>query len=330
MLCWQTVKVLYWTSEGTSRVLLERHTSDAPIVVRTEAELLAQRPEVAVTFVDETTLAQLDGVVRRSGRAIPAIAVIEGPLANAVHLLAAYSWIGHIVSASTTAQPMWPSHIRTVVETMLSDRTPKLLRWLTDVEGRRVTLAHASKRLDRLDRIGEFFETNGVSARATQQLRDVAEELLTNAFYDAPVAAGMIDQPISRTQDVMLPDEAACDLVYGCRDDLAFVRVRDPFGALTRERLVEVLSRCSKPGMQVEVDESMGGAGLGLWKIFSSAAFVAISVVKHRRTEFLVGFRKKPAPGAKPFAMHLFFTDRGHHKRGWQANEHLENTLTLR
>jgi hypothetical protein len=106
-------------------------------------------------------------------------------------------------------------------------------------------------------------------------------------------------------------------MVYGCREDLAIVRVRDPFGSLSRRRLVEVLSRCARSGMEVEVDETMGGAGLGMWRIFSGASFVAIVVVKNRHTEILVGVAKRAAAGPRPFAFHLFFSDGGR-RRFWK------------
>jgi hypothetical protein len=149
-------------------------------------------------------------------------------------------------------------------------------------------------------------------------LRDAAEELLTNAFYDAPVAAGVLDQPISRTQDVALSEDSACDMVYGCREDLAIVRVRDPFGSLSRTRLVEVLTRCARTDMRVEVDETMGGAGLGLWRVFSAASFVAIAVVNNRHTEFLVGIGKRVSAAQRPFAFHLFFKEHGRALRRWR------------
>jgi hypothetical protein len=61
--------------------------------------------------------------------------------------------------------------------------------------------------------------------------------------------------------------------------------------------------------MGVEVDETMGGAGLGMWRIFSGCSFVAISVSKNHHTEILVGIAKRSASAPKPFAFHLFFKD---------------------
>ena len=37
---------------------------------------------------------------------------------------------------------------------------------------------------------------------------------------------GRHDAGPAATQDVMLPDDCACNMVYGCYDDVAVVRVR--------------------------------------------------------------------------------------------------------
>jgi hypothetical protein len=183
------------------------------------------------------------------------------------------------------------------------------MEWLPSrFEGRRIYLRYASRRAERIEKMASYLEEKGVGSRTTQQLRDAAEELLTNAFYDAPAAAGVFDKPVSRTEDIALPEDSPCDLGYGVYDELALVRVRDPFGSLKRERLVEVLTRCATSDGTVVPDESMGGAGLGMWRLFSTASFVAISVARGRRTEILVGYAKR-SPGKKPFAFHLYFRD---------------------
>jgi hypothetical protein len=195
---------------------------------------------------------------------------------------------------------------------------PRLLDWIdTTVKGRRVRLTDSSARVDRLDRMTEYLQTAGVGDRTIENLRDCAEELLTNAFYDAPVAAGAVKKAISRTQEVTLPEDRACDIAYGSREDLAMVRVRDPFGSLSRRRIIEVLTRCASTEMDVKVDESMGGAGLGLWRIVSVASFVAISVIRGQHTEVLVGIATKRGTGARPFALHMFFKE-AEKRRFWR------------
>jgi hypothetical protein len=271
--------------------------------------LAANRDPMTVSFLDRTTIGIVAEVTHVSLPG-PVVVICDEPLQTAIGWLQPHPWISHVISATMLEHPIAEEHLDNVLRTLTSSSQPRLLDWLgPSVSGRRIRLTHASKRAARLERMSDFFETKGVGSRTLQTLRDAAEELLTNAFYDAPVAAGAMKKPVSRTQDVALPDDSACDLAYGCRDDLAVVRVRDPFGSLSRRRLVEVLSRCARTDMKVEVDETMGGAGLGMWRIFSGASFVGVSVVKDRHTEILVGVAKKAAAGPRPFAFHLYFKD---------------------
>jgi hypothetical protein len=219
--------------------------------------------------------------------------------------------------------PLGPMHFNNVAATVAMPR-PRLLDWLgEEIEGRRVRMSKSEKRIERLERMRAYLADRGVSGRTIEQLADTAEELLTNAFYDAPVAAGAIPGPVSRATSIALPDSAACDLAYGARDDMAIVRIKDPFGSLSRRRLVQVLTRCAQSGMQVEVDETMGGAGLGLWRIFTNATYVAVVVIKGIQTEILVGIAKRSNP--KPFAFDLFFTD-GETPRIWTHTK--DDTVT--
>lgn len=275
------------------------------IVSSLEQWQAATRQGDVVSFVDQHALAALENQEKVPGTVI---AVCTSTLPNAVSWLQPHPWLGHVVSAAMLEHPRIQPHINKVLATAQSDK-PRLLDWIgPDAKGRRIRLSHASRRAERLERMTDYFKNQGVSGRNIELLRDSAEELLTNAFYDAPVTAGAFAEPISRELDVELPDKYACDLAYGVQDDLSIVRVRDPFGSLSRRRLVEVLSRCARTDMQVEVDESMGGAGLGMWRIFSAATFVAVSVVKHSLTEILVGIARR-TPGPRPFAFHLYFRD---------------------
>jgi hypothetical protein len=277
----------------------------------------ATRSRKVVAFLDRSTLPLAAAVADQTPPAA-AIAICDEPLHAAVSWLQPYPWLSHVVSATMLEHPIADEHLENVLRTLDASAKPRLLDWLgPTLTGRRIRLTHASSREARLEKMTDFFEANGVGTRTLTQLRDAAEELLTNAFYDAPVAAGALKQPVPRTQDISLPDESACDLAYGCREDIAVVRVRDPFGSLSRRRLVEVLSRCARTDMQVQVDETMGGAGLGMWRIFSGATFVSVLVAKNRHTEVLVGVAKRAAAGPRPFAFHFFFHD-SEKRRFWR------------
>jgi len=337
------VRCIVWLSEPLARVLREQVPMETTVVGSAREFLDAPRDAKTVSFVSNATLAHLDRTAAALGvpgdqlaSLGPMIAICDEPLHTAISWLPGHPWLSHVVSSTMLQHPMAAEHLGNVLTTLTSPGRPRLLDWLpSTVSGRRVRLANASRRVDRLERMSDFFQTRGIGTRSIQLLRDVAEELLTNAFYDAPVSAGVVKGPISRTQDVSLPDDSACDMVYGCRDDLALVRVRDPFGSLTRPRLVEVLTRCARTDMRVEVDETMGGAGLGLWRIFSTASFVALSVVERRYTEFLVGVGKRVSATMRPFAFHLFFREHGRQVQRWKLLEtdtsttFVNNSVTL-
>jgi hypothetical protein len=321
-------------SEPLSRTLRERLSTETAVVSSTQEFIDAPRDAKTVSFLDAETLAALDELAVQFGKeevpppdwrrlvaAVslgPVIVIFRDPVRSAINLLHPHPWLSHVLSASMLEHPMAAEHLQHVMQAATASGAPRLMDWLgTDVAARRIRIAHASKRIERLERMGEFFTSQGVGERTVGQLRDVAEELLTNVFYNAPVAAGAVKDPIPRTQDVSLPTDSACDLIYGRRDDLAFVRVRDPFGSLSRTRLVEVLARCARTE-KVEVDSSMGGSGLGLWRVVNAASLLSILVVNNHHTEVLVGIIDKPAAGPRPFAFHLFVKD-GAKRRSWTS-----------
>jgi len=111
---------------------------------------------------------------------------------------------------------------------------------------------------------------------------------------------------VPRTEDVELPPDRACEISYGIEAGNAFIRLRDTFGSLTRKRLLDVLNRCNAGA--VSIDESRGGAGLGLWRVFSTASTVAISVTPGVVTDILVGIATTDGRIVKQhLAVHLFF-----------------------
>jgi hypothetical protein len=152
--------------------------------------------------------------------------------------------------------------------------------------GRVALLTSSARRENRIERLREFFEQHGVSGKTIAAMADVAEELVMNALYDAPVEAGYYDAAIPRTTAVELPPEHACEISYGIEGDAVFVRLRDPFGSLRRGRLLTVLERCSRKS--VSLDESRGGAGLGMWRVFSHASTLVITVIPGRLTDIVV------------------------------------------
>jgi len=317
----EAVTSFVWASGPVQQALVSRLAgvpSAAPVrIVGSVDEVVRGARPSDVVFVDHTTIDSL----AKTAVASPIVAISEERVPSAIGWFLSYPGVSHVISVSMLEQKLVERHLAHVYETLAAER-PRLLDWLeAGVEGRRIRLTHASRRIARLERMSEYISERGASARTVERMRDVAEELLTNAFYDAPVAAGVLPKPVPRTYDIALPEDCACDLAYGCSDDIAIVHVRDPFGSLTRKRLLDVLSRCAASDMSVQVDETMGGAGLGMWRIFTQSMFVAVSVQKQRHTEILVGVAKRGGGARKPFGFHLFFNEAPRRRRWFLAKD---------
>jgi hypothetical protein len=306
------VRPIVWTSKTLAAAVVERLPEPARVVGSAQEFLDAPRDARTLSIIDGATLVELDALAASLGSPDDILArrklvniVALGPVIaicadrTGVAHLADHPWLCHLISADTLEHPMAGQHFRELLATFAGGAVPRLTDWMQ--AGRRIRLTHASSRAERLGRMCEFFTANGVAPTEIALLRDTGDELLTNAFYNAPFAAGAAAKPIPRAHDVALPEDLACELVYGSSAHLAIVRVRDPFGSLDRPRLLSAIAQ---------------GERSGLARLIANAALVGVSVVNDRHTEMLVGIAK---PGrCVPFALHLFFRG-GPRRRVWKS-----------
>lgn len=255
-----------------------------------------------VAFVDVELFFQIEGELPDA----PIIGLMDASndaLDRSVQWMDAFPWLSHVIVTSLLQTAGAVDYITELLAQL--PHAPSKDLGETGV-GRVALLAQASRRGLRLDRMREFFAKHGLQQRALATINDVAEELMTNALYDAPMEAGYFKAAVQRTEDVDLPPDRACEISYGVEEGNVFVRLRDTFGSLTRERLFDVLNRCSADS--VALDESRGGAGLGMWRVFSAASTVNITVVPGKLTDITVTMSTTKGRLAKSLhAVHLHF-----------------------
>ena len=274
--------------------------------VENRAQLCTAATQGGVAFVDLDRLPRLAGAKLE----IPIVAIADckpnDALGTTIQALESYTALSHVMTSALLESPRACTHLAALLERFTVGPEQMLLG--AGATGRLALLAAADRRSNRLERMAEFFSKHNVSERTISATLEVAEELVMNALYDAPSESGYFARPRQRVENVELPPELACEISYGLDDQMVFVRVRDHFGSLTQARLVQVLSRCNS--RTVTLDESRGGAGLGLWRVFAAASAIAVSVVPGALTEILVGIamRNSPACPKQLHAVHLFFT----------------------
>lgn len=251
------------------------------VVARSREQLLdlvgKRRPDFI--YVDIELKSQLDGVV-----GIPLIALVENGLPGFLQAFHSNADLAHVINPTLLQTPAARATLTRFHERLARGAQFKVLG--DQGRGRVALLSSSARREARLERLRDFFEQQSLPNRMVRSLSDIAEELMTNALYDAPVEAGYYGRAVSRTIPIDLPPNHACEVSYAVDRESAFVRIRDPFGAFTRDRMFNVLERCNA-GNGVQLDESRGGAGLGLWRVFTHASMVAITVIPGRMTDIV-------------------------------------------
>ena len=124
-------------------------------------------------------------------------------------------------------------------------------------------------------------ERAGASSRLAQRIAEVAHELLMNAMYDAPLdAAGAPRYAHDRKQEIELDENEVPTFRFAVDGVHVALQCVDPFGGLRRRHVLDgiVRGRDNVKGHAAVIDTSNGGAGLGLYRIYSQCTVMIVDV----------------------------------------------------
>lgn len=128
-----------------------------------------------------------------------------------------------------------------------------------------------------------FINTLQVPKRVGEMFGELTHEMLMNAMYDAPAGPdGKAKYAQDRKADLVLPDAEQPAIKLATDGTKLVLQVKDPFGRLQRKHVFDGLARGLAQG---EMDQSHGGAGLGMMVCHNSTAAMFFDVVRGRHTE---------------------------------------------
>lgn len=132
-------------------------------------------------------------------------------------------------------------------------------------------------------RIQDFVGALQVPRRIAELFAELGHELIMNAMYDAPVDAhGRPRYAGDRKANIVLADHERPVVRIATDGTRLAMQVRDPFGRLERRHVVDGLARGLAGG---ELDESHGGAGLGMMVCHNASTALFFDVAPNRYTE---------------------------------------------
>ena len=151
-----------------------------------------------------------------------------------------------------------------------------------------VALTSSDDKAAALARVAEAMAGLGIGGRVMHRLQDIADEMIMNAIYDAPVDA--TGRPkythLSRQTPVSLEAAEQSTFTFGSDGRTFGLGVRDPFGALRLPVLKGYIAKGLRRGAD-QIDQKAGGAGLGLYLQFDFLGSMIVNLAPGRVTEFI-------------------------------------------
>ena len=172
----------------------------------------------------------------------------------------------------------------------------KYLAW--GVEVREKTLTDTAERLTAIDGLSDDVHAAGFGPRVAAQATLIADELLSNALYNAPTDASgnhnRCDEPRHGARSLVGREQVT--LRYACDARYFAVEVTDRFGSLDRKTILRCLA---KAGGRIPDKVSMDtrGAGIGLATVYGTCNHLVFNLDPGVRTEViaLIDVRFRPA-----------------------------------
>lgn len=118
--------------------------------------------------------------------------------------------------------------------------------------------------------IMEFTAKHGISTLIVEDILFVADELLTNVWYNAPyqVESSEVGSGVSRkTKDLCLPDDKSGTLTIGFVQDRLVISCWDPFGSVIPQRIFQRVQQSYENGVGKTITWDNKGAGIGSFMI---------------------------------------------------------------
>ena len=153
--------------------------------------------------------------------------------------------------------------------------------------------------------INDYLQWLGVSRGTRTAMALVADELTTNAIYNAPRDADGNPRyaSLNRREKFELDPWEHARVQFGSDGDVFVLSVTDYFGALDPHRILAGLRRCF--GSEQQLEDKAGGAGIGLFTALSSCAQLVFNVEPGVRTE-VIAIADLNRARSRGSSLHLF------------------------
>lgn len=224
-------------------------------------------------------------------------------------ILESNRFVDHIISRDADDRNTTIRYVLTALGKLMNKDLFGLEKYLTwGVEVQKKSVSHSSQREGLREDLYCYFKKMGVRSTVLDRVNTAVEEMLMNAIYDAPVdyQGRSIFNHVSRKKEVQLDTHQQSQLTYASDGVLLAVAVKDPFGSLTKDIIIDYLLSCYSGNAGI-MNADKGGAGRGLHQIIENADLTVFNVKKGVRTEVICLFNIDGQKRETQPSFHYFF-----------------------
>lgn len=259
---------------------------------------------------------QIDPVLEAARDRVPIVVLVAETGLRALEELVCQRGLFHLCAArpeqeTSTARVVDPAELVVTCEKILRRDLFGLDKYLAGfgIERPTRTVRHADERDAVIAELVEAVRTLGAGRRIAESVSLVADELFTNAVYNAPRDAD--GRPryahVSRREKIALEPSEAVSIQFGSDGRMFGLSVADRFGALEARSLRSGIERCVSRHDPIE--QKAGGAGIGLYTALCHADQLIFNLEAGAQTEVIALWslaRKGGGRGAGAASLHVF------------------------
>jgi CRP-like cAMP-binding protein len=295
----QVIARLALGGSGVGLDVVSNLTEASPLIAQRNYDIVFFHPDckdVALHVLESNPMARL------------VLVTAEHP-AHVIPTIRSLKVVPNIVSRSTEDRVFSIKNISTTVAKLAAQNIfgiEKYLSWSVDVQTRPIKTS--SDRSTLAAQVDAHFNSLGVRKTVRDRVLTVLEEMLMNAIYDAPTddMGKSLYNHLPRTVSIELAPKQEGRLSFATDGVVLGVSVRDPFGSLQGETILNYLETCYG-GAAGSLNAEKGGAGRGLHQIVENSDLVVFNLYPRSSTEVIALFNVDPKERTESFpSFHLF------------------------
>jgi len=206
---------------------------------------------------------------------------------------------GNLSFLLANPMPLLAEELSTTVQKLSRNEIFGLEKYLTwGVEIRELVLADAQQRRPLVAEVAEDVRRAQLGPRALAAATLIADELLSNAVFNAPVddqGAPTHAHDIRTDARPLSADRDRVTLRYACDARYLALEVNDQYGSLDRATILRCLTKASNR-VRDKVSMTTRGAGIGLATVYGSCNHLVFNLEPGKRTQViaLIDVRFRP------------------------------------